>query len=517
MMEDEKLPNDRTDVAEEILEDVLVVPKKLTKRAYDILVRCNANPRPYHLEGRFGSRTHRIDETSMGLPIISKARVESQAKLFPELQELVDASGVSLLRKSFLPALRAVDLPEVDARMHPERERKKAPSSTKSNNSCENTPKALFTYAELFAGIGGFGVALEALGGQCVFVSELEESCRKLYQHNFPKTKPENMHGDIYQCETFPSSCDLLVGGFPCQPFSALGDQPGLECAKGHLFLEIVRFLQQAKPKAFLLENVPGLKAMKEFDIIVKSLEECGYAIETQVCTSRGLTATNRKRLFFVGLQKNTSTANQFEFPFLPDLKLRAHHVLDYDYLSAEELDLLRLAETTMNQLLSNGRTWRPKSLAWPNCVLDTMTSHYGNAVGRGETQLVPCQAPHNPRRFSIRECARIMGFPNTYQFLPPSLIQGDMAYRKQHYRMFGNAVCPPLIAALAGAVLDSCILDKNNHDWVAKGYDTAIQLAIAATRPPVELPPHCLIPPKNIERAVGGGEAHAGKRQKTE
>jgi hypothetical protein len=117
----------------------------------------------------------------------------------------------------------------------------------------------------------------------------------------------------------------------------------------------------------------------------------------------------------------------------------------------------------------------------------------------------VPCSAPFNPRRFSIRECARLMGFPNSYEFLPPNEFQSPMAYRKQHFRMIGNAVCPPLVAALAGAVLDCCPgipspqplrpSDKQ-EDWVERGRSVAITLALAATRTRLTvLPRGCLIP----------------------
>jgi len=286
---------------------------------------------------------------------------------------------------------------------------------------------------------------------------------RKLYHHNFvtlpnavekkidvDEAKSSDIdipiHGDIYQVPdtSFPSSTslDLLVGGFPCQPFTALGQQPGLNCPKaGNLFLEIVRVLRVSKPKAFLLENVPGLLRMDEtFKIILNALEDEGYDVTSEVCSARGLTATGRKRLFLVGLRRVESEDDderrpekqqKFEFPFVPDLNLTFRDVLDYDNLPPEELDILRLSDSTFDQLLNNKR-WRPSRLAWPNIKGDTLTSHYGNAVGRGESQLVPCKAPHPPRRLSIREMARMMGFPNSYKFLPQRPRQSPMAYRKE-------------------------------------------------------------------------------------
>lgn len=303
--------------------------------------------------------------------------------------------------------------------------------------------------------------------------------------------------------------------GFPCQPFSALGEQPGFNCPKaGNLFLEIARVLNVSRPKAFLLENVPGLLTMSEtYETIVNALEGAGYDVSTEVVSSRGLTATARKRLFFVGLRRrvdktegiaeNPSLASpndnqqrhKYVFPFMPDLHIKARDVLDYDNIPEEELEILRLAVGTLEQLL-NSRRWRAHSLAWPNKSIDTVTSHYGNAVGRGETQLVPCCAPHAPRRFSIRECARVMGFPNSYDFLPPGEQQSPMAYRKMHYRMCGNAVCPPVIAALAGSILDCCDVPCSREEgWLYAGRSVAIALALEATRDsPAMLPRGCLV-----------------------
>jgi len=554
-------------------EYVMIVPKKLTKHAQNVIYSRSATPLRYHLEGRFGSRTHQINESHMGLPLTSllalddsEAQLEKLASQYEDLRALINSEGVSFSYKPYCePAShRARPPPSVDARIHPEREpegrgnntfwkkfiaalKPTIPivrtSSAKQNNDLENTTATIhqmnhlslrkkqdrFTYAELFAGMGGFGVALDALGGKCIFVSELEEHLRELYHHNFvtlhntfqkPSDDDEQkssgidipIHGDIYQVPdaSFPSctspdpdssSLDLLVGGFPCQPFTALGQQPGLKCPKGNLFLEIVRVLRLSRPKAFLLENVPGLVGMEEtFKVIVAALEDEGYTVTSEMCSARGLTVTGRKRLFLVGLRRekienNTGNKNeQFEFPFIPDLDLTFRDVLDYDNLPSEELDILRLSDSTFDQLLNNKR-WRPSRLAWPNVKGDTLTSHYGNSVGRGESQLVPCKAPHPPRRLSVREMARMMGFPNSYEFLPPRERQSPMGYRKEQYRAIGNAVCPPLIAALAGAVLDRCPnLAVEDCDWVHKGREVAVQLAMAATRPPADLPRGCLL-----------------------
>ncbi|KAL3767152.1 hypothetical protein ACHAW5_003171 [Stephanodiscus triporus] len=446
----------------------------------------------------------------------------------PELNSLLEMEGVSIVEKNYVRNHRTdLNEPEIDARIHPELEPTDfclpviVPKSVNANHF-DNVPHVpAFSYAEMFGGIGGFGVALDRLGGKCVFYSEIDERCRETYALNFD-TPSRCIHGDIYSVpdEAFPKNLDLLVAGFPCQPFSALGEQPGLACDKGRgqLFLQIVRMLELSKPKGFLLENVPGLAGMKEtLNIIVDALCAAGYRVTAEICSARGLCATSRKRLFFVGLRNDLvaskvpggpHTSSQdtpslspfdssiFQFPYVPDLKLCSHDILDYDTLPTSELNELRLSRSTWSKLSQNNR-WKPSHLAWPNRHCDTLTSHYGNAVGRGDSQLVPSSAPHLPRRFSVRECARIMGFPNSYEFCPVRPGQGKMAHRKEGYRMIGNSVCPPLIASLAGRVLDTVGVNtgKEAKNWTTKGRSVAVDLACSALRKsPVPLPVGCLV-----------------------
>mmetsp|Transcript_16160 Transcript_16160/g.34114 ORF Transcript_16160/g.34114 Transcript_16160/m.34114 type:complete len:584 (-) Transcript_16160:47-1798(-) len=510
-------------------EFVLHLPPRLTKSSYQTLLACDTVPRQWHLEGRFGSRTHKIDKSINGIPVLFNEKIMRERSLAsPELKQLLDTEGVSIVEKEFVHNHRTrQEVPILDARIHPELEPdgfvlpSLAPKCMDSKSGKESPD---FTYAEMFGGIGGFGVALESLGGKCAFYSEIDEHCRETYSLNFD-TPSNCIHGDIYTVpdEAFPKDLDLLVAGFPCQPFSNLGEQPGFNCEKGRgqLYLQIVRALELSQPKAFLFENVPGLLGMEDtLSIIVDAFRGPGYHVTGEICSARGLTATSRKRLFFVGIRKDLVSPNSpenaqaetesknstsspfdrsfYQFPYVPDLKICSHDILDYDSLPQTELDILRLSKSTWNQLAKNSR-WKPTHLAWPNRQCDTLTSHYGNAVGRGESQLVPSLAPHLPRRFSVRECARIMGFPNTFKFCDIRTGQGDMAHRKEQYRMIGNAVCPPLIAALAGKILDAAgvhIRKGTYHvNWRVTGHHVAVELSCAALRSsPVTLPVGCLI-----------------------
>jgi DNA-cytosine methyltransferase len=534
-----------------VTESVLVVPLKLCKTAQNVLFRHQASPLGHHLEGRYGSRTHRIDKTHMGIPIMDKDYVLDLASHddHHELKDLLQQPDVTIQQRpySIPPPHRALEIEEFDACTHPENatpeERldcenlwrhlvETVSSSTDPSTSSLSSKQSLptFTYAELFAGTGAFGIALRELGGRCVFVSELEQHLRDVFCHNFPEVvvaeegnNNNAVWGDITQVpdDAFPKTLDLLVGGFPCQPFSSMGEQPGFDCQKsGNLFLDIARCLRVSQPKAFLLENVPGLLTMTEtYDTIIRTLEEVGYTVTSEAISSRGLTATKRKRLYIIGFRRdvydrpktttseaeNDGASKPFVFPFIPDLSLRARDVLDYDDLPQSELDIIRMSGDTLHQFLTS-RRFKRKNLAWPNTVCSTIISHYGNAVGRGESQMVPCAAPHAPRRFSIRECARLMGFPNWYKFLPPRENQSPMAYRKEYYRMIGNAVCPPVIAALAGAVLDRImpvgVSSSMEIDCVQRGRQVAMELAAASLRPQkrAPLPIGCLVPNEYAE-----------------
>lgn len=501
---------------------VIHIPPRLTKSAYQVLLACHAAPRQWHLEGRFGSRTHVVEKgTTNGIPILyNEEQMKKIALDNTELKDLLETEGVSIAEKDYVQNHRTKQLvPEIDSRIHPELEPigYEIPNIVQTCMVEKQRGDASFTYAEMFGGIGGFGVALEALNGKCVFYSELLTECRETYELNFPSTNNSCIYGDIYEVpdSAFPENLDLLVAGFPCQPFSNLGEQPGFNCEKGrgHLFLQIVRALELSRPKAFLLENVPGLLGMKDtLDVIVKAFCKAGYKVNAEVCSARGLTATGRKRLFFVGIRqdlavqesKAASTATEasldtsfYQFPYVPDLKLCSHDILDYNTLDRLDTDILLLSEDTFAQLTKNSR-WKPHHLAWPNKHCETLTSHYGNAVGRGDSQLVPSPSPHPPRRFSVRECARIMGFPNTTKFVDARQDQGEMAYRKQCYRMLGNSVCPPLIAALAGSVLDAAgvKMSRDSITWTQHGLNVAIMLSLASLRPGprLSLPAGCLL-----------------------
>ena len=307
-----------------------------------------------------------------------------------------------------------------------------------------------YKFIELFAGIGGFRIALDNLGCQCVFSSEWNKFSQQTYKENFEG----EIFGDISKIpEQDIPDCDILTAGFPCQPFSiagvtkhnALGSKHGFEHkTQGTLFFEIVRILKEKRPKCFILENVKNLQSHNKgetFGIITKTLEaELGYQIYHQVLDARSVVPQNRKRIFIVGFSEPT----EFNFPELPNLNPRVKDILETE---VEEKYTLsdRLWEYLQNyaekhRIKGNGFGY---GLADLEGISRTLSARY---YKDGAEILIP-QAGKNPRRLTPRECARLMGFTDNFK-IPVS--------DNQAYRQFGNAVVPQVVQAIGEEVLKS-------------------------------------------------------------
>lgn len=360
-------------------------------------------------------------------------------------------------------------------------------AATKSNSTCSN--KAGFTFIELFAGMGGFRVALEKLGGRCVFASEVDRFCCRNYQLNFEGDRPA---GDICRIPakettaddvispTIPAH-DLLVGGFPCQPFSSSGSRQGMEdpTHKGVLFREIVRILTARQPKGFLLENVRGLLLHddgKTLQIVVQELEGCGYRVQSEVLDAVKLLPQERCRLYIIGTRNDLcQDGSKYTFPILPDLKRGVEDILHTsryhgnDALSEEEIEKLSLTLRQEEKVKSQNYTQQhpeARFLRDTTKAAKTIQSSYTKyMVG---SQFVPVSAlsehdvslTSNPllegerwRRFSSREAARLQGFPESFQLC-----------HQRAYHMIGNAVAPPLIAMIVAPLLQDLGLSPSSH-----------------------------------------------------
>lgn len=491
------------------LEAVLLVPPALVQVSLQALMSSGCLARPWHQGGHFGARVRPMEGDQRGrraIPVLAAA-VGHLARFFgsAEVAEEQERDTVSALPESLQAVLRAdgVGLAELPvAKPFWASEREACDHTVHQERASETAFLPLpargttFTFAELFAGVGGFRLALEELGGRCVFASEIAGDSIAVYKRNFG-AEPA-VSGDICQVDdaSIPPH-DLLVGGFPCQPFSALGLQPGLSDDKGLLFTQIVRVLRVRKPRAFLLENVPGILVCDQgraLTTIMDALEGVGYSVSFECVNARCLTAQSRKRVYFVGFRRGDNGregVDAFQFPFLPDLELRAGDILesDADLVAADAAEQVTLSADDFEQI-RNSAGWSsggPNKLAWDTKVCNTLVSHYGRSPANGNSQLVPRAPPHNPRRFTPRECARLMGFPEGFEFglRPPE--KGVNSWLVSLYQMLGNAVCPPVIAALCGAIVAHC-QDFPGHDlsadWASAGRAAAIGLALRALPP---------------------------------
>ena len=304
-----------------------------------------------------------------------------------------------------------------------------------------------FTFIDLFAGIGGMRIAFEKSGGRCVFSSEWNKFSQQTYEANFGDV-PD---GDITKIKAgdVPNH-DILVGGFPCQPFSiagvsskkALGRKHGFEDeTQGTLFFDIVRIIREKKPRAFLLENVKNLKSHDKgntFRVIMKKLrEELGYDVHYKIVDASSVVPQHRERIFIVGFKKPMD----FEFPKLIDKRPKLADVLekrvDKKYTLTDGTWKALQRHKKMHEKKNQGFGY---TLADKNGTANTLSARY---YKDGAEILIP-QGKRNPRRLTPRECARIMGFPEKFK-IPVS--------DSQAYRQFGNAVVVPVVTEIAKSV----------------------------------------------------------------
>lgn len=358
-----------------------------------------------------------------------------------------------------------------------------ASSSATTNTTTTNDG---FSYIELFAGVGGFRLALDRLGGRCVFASEVDRFCIKNYQINFG----DRPAGDINRISSnsIPNH-DLLVGGFPCQPFSSSGSKAGLaDTERGVLFKEITRILKDKQPKGFLLENVRGLLLHDDghtFTIIRTELEECGYTVCYELVDAVNLLPQERKRLYIVGIRNDLDC--KYTFPSMPNLGRGVNDIIQQHELSEEEIESLNLTPHQLNKVESQSYTQKyPESrflcdLSLPSKTIQSSYSSYmvgsqfipvlpNNSISMPESKVSHNDEGIKWRRFSHREVARLQGFPETFHLCS-----------QRAYHQLGNAVAPPVIAMLAAPLLQTLGLAKNNDtdDW---GWKVSRELLIEAS-----------------------------------
>jgi DNA (cytosine-5)-methyltransferase 1 len=327
-----------------------------------------------------------------------------------------------------------------------------------------------FTFIDLFAGIGGLRRGFESIGGRCVFTSEWDKYSQQTYRANFPNDDHE-INGDIRAVEAadIPAH-DVLLAGFPCQPFSiagvskknALGRAHGFaDATQGTLFFDVARIIAHHRPAAFLLENVRNLVSHdkgRTFQTIKDVLtEELGYTIDFRIIDGRHWTPQHRERIFIVGFREDR--AFRFADMKMPDAAPKLREILhpaDGSEAPDQRFTLGNIGSVSTKYTLTDHlwnylQRYKEKhqaagngfgfGLVGPDDVARTLSARYY----KDGSEILIKQDGKVPRRLTPRECARLMGFdaPRGAEFIIP-------VSDTQAYRQFGNSVVVPAVKAVA-------------------------------------------------------------------
>ena len=306
-----------------------------------------------------------------------------------------------------------------------------------------------YKFIDLFAGIGGMRLAFESTGAECIYSNEWNKFCQQTYSANFGDV-PE---GDITKVDanTIPDH-DILVAGFPCQPFSiagvskklSLGRATGFEDkTQGTLFFDVCRILKAKKPKAFMLENVKNLcshDSGRTFKVICESLDELGYKIFYKVLDGQYYVPQHRERIIICGFDKERYGENiAFEFDLTPIVP----RPVIADILEYNVSDRYTLTDNLWSYLQNYAAKHRAagNGFGYGIAPLDGISRTLSARYYKDGSEILIAQEGKNPRRLTPRECARLQGFSDNF-IIPVSDTQA--------YRQFGNSVVVPLIANVA-------------------------------------------------------------------
>lgn len=314
--------------------------------------------------------------------------------------------------------------------------------------------KSQFTFIDLFAGIGGMRLAYENVGGRCVYSNEWNKYSQQTYYANFGE-QPE---GDITKVDakTIPDH-DILVAGFPCQPFSiagvskkiSLGRKTGFEDkTQGTLFFDVCRILKEKRPKAFMLENVKNLKSHdkgRTFKTILESLDELKYKVFFAVLDGQNFIPQHRERIIIVGFDMERY-GDDIEFDF--DITPVNPKPVMRDILEKKVDDKYTLSDNLWTYLQNYAAKHRAagNGFGYGIAPLDGVSRTISARYHKDGSEILIAQKGKNPRRLTPRECARLQGFPESF-VIPVSDTQA--------YRQFGNSVVVPLIENVAKLIVE--------------------------------------------------------------
>ncbi len=347
--------------------------------------------------------------------------------------------------------------------------------------------KNSFTFVDLFAGIGGFRIALSNIGGKCVLSSEIDKECQKTYFENFN----EIPFGDIAKLSlnSIPEH-DILCAGFPCQPFSICGKKKGFEDKRGNLFFNIIGIIKEKRPKVIFLENVKHLKDHDKgetLNTIINLLEEEGYFVKWKILNSKdfGL-AQNRERIIIICTKNKSFNFDKIQRKSSLKIKDILVKRSDFNYLAPEEYTILDESfwKKQESGLIFCG--YRNKSIR-KNGVREN-TEHLSR-VHKQPNRIYHVEGTHptlpsqessgrffvfngeKVRKLTIDECFKLQGFPDNYKKIS-SL--GEL------YRQIGNSVSIPMIQSIANEIVlshleeaQATIKDSSNSNYQMKVLST--------------------------------------------
>jgi len=325
-----------------------------------------------------------------------------------------------------------------------------------SNKQVADIKNVKFRFIDLFAGIGGIRMGFESAGGECVFTSEWDKFAQITYQANFG----EIPYGDITKIspEEIPSF-DMLLAGFPCQPFSQAGLKKGFEDTRGNLFFDILRIVKHHQPSVVFLENVRNLAGHDKgntIKVILGSLEELGYKVIFKVLNAKDFgVPQNRARIYIIGFKDNID----FVFPNELNSKTKVGDILE-EYVDEK----YTISDKLWAGHQRRKKEHRAKGNGFGYSIFDE-TSEYTSTISaryyKDGSEILIKQEGKNPRKLTPREASRLQGFPDDF-IIPVSDVQA--------YKQFGNSVAVPVIKLLAKRIVDT--LENSNSSNLKLVYE---------------------------------------------
>jgi DNA (cytosine-5)-methyltransferase 1 len=353
-----------------------------------------------------------------------------------------------------------------------------------------------YKFIDLFAGLGGFRLSLESFGAECVYSNEWDKHAQEVYKMNFGET-PE---GDITQVDekSIPDH-DILCAGFPCQAFSISGKQRGFEDSRGTLFFDVARIVKEKQPKVVFLENVKNFASHDEgrtLEVVKNTMEGLGYTFHHKVLNALHYGVPQKRERIYMVCFRNDLMINDFQYPEPVKLDKYVEHLLlpDEDVVG----QIVERTDVHMNNQKAYDYSDKPIRLGIvnkggqgeriysPKGIAITLSANGGGAFAKTGGYLVN----NKLRKLHPRECARVMGFPDSYQYHPKN---------SQAYKQFGNSVVIDVLQHVTGQISSALRFNQTDNTMDESGFKH--WLTLSGTKPKLISDTICRI--KKLEREL--------------